>query len=102
MLISVKQTVIPEDLLKDSWKVVFVLSLKPASNNAMSLIGLSYYPESFVGNYIIYSKTLSAGESDYLIFSAYQFPGNGYELTRWEHHYQAGAFIYGYLQIKNK
>lgn len=102
MLISVKQTVIPEDLLKDSCKVVFVLSRKPASNNAMSLIGLSYYPESFVGNYIIYSKTLSAGESDYLIFSAYQFPGSGYELTRWEYHYQAGAFIYGYLQIKNK
>ena len=102
MLISVKQTVIPEDLLKDSCKVIFVLSLKPASNNAMSLIGLLYYPESFVGNYIIYSKTLSAEESDYLISSVYHIPDNGYELTRREYHYQAGAFIYGYLQIKNK
>lgn len=46
VLISVKQTVIPEDLLKDSCKVIFVFSLKPASSNAMSLIGLSYYPES--------------------------------------------------------
>lgn len=65
VVISVEQTMTPGDLLTDSGKALSVPSIKPEPNNAMPVItvGSSYYQADSAGNYIIYGRTVTPGET---------------------------------------